>query len=107
MVFKKRSLEDCNSLVIKIGIDGRSCFLKFCMSIFDIDNLVSKNETSLSKKSKDLGVKKVFLIAVVLDIPENYVEVRKQIMSSCFEFNITATYRVETVLKTMFELITS
>ena len=31
----------------------------------------------------------------------------KQIMSICFEFNTTAAFRVETVLKTMFELMIS
>ena len=43
LVLKKRSLEDCNSLLIKIGIDGGGGFLKFYMSVFDINNLVSKN----------------------------------------------------------------
>ena len=74
---KKRSLEDCNSLLIKIGIDGGGGFLKFCMSIFDINNLVSKNESSLSKKFKDSGVKKRFLITAVPDVPENYVKIKK------------------------------
>ena len=77
LVLKKRSLEDCNSLLIKIGIDGGSGFLIFCMKIFDINNLVSKNESSLSKKRKDSGVKKAFLIAAVLDVSEDYVNVKK------------------------------
>ena len=42
LVLKKRSLEDFNSLLIKIGIDEGGGFLKFCMSLFDINNLVSK-----------------------------------------------------------------
>ena len=63
LVLKKRSREDCNSLLIKIGIDESGGFLKFCMSIFDINNFVSKNESGLSKKLKDSGVKKTFLCA--------------------------------------------
>ena len=77
LVLEKRSLENCHSPLIKISIDGGGGFLKFCMSIFDIDNLVSKNKTGLSKKFKDSGVKKVFLIAVAPDVPENYVNVKK------------------------------
>lgn len=77
LVMKKRSLENCNSLLIKIGIDGGGGFLKFCMSIFDIDNLVSINKTGLSKKIKDSGVKKVFLIGAVPDVPENYANVKQ------------------------------
>ena len=33
LVLKKRSLEDCNSPLIKIGLDEGGGFLKFCMSI--------------------------------------------------------------------------
>ena len=73
LVLKKRSLEDCNSLLIKIGIDGGGDFLTFCMSVFDISNLVF----GLSKKFKDSGAKKTFLIAAVPDVPENYVKVKK------------------------------
>ena len=60
LVLKKRSLENCHSPLIKISIDGGGGFLKFCMSIFDIDNLVSKNKTGLSKKFKDSGAKRYF-----------------------------------------------
>ena len=72
-----RSLEDCNFLLIKIGIDRGDGFLKFCTSALDNDNLVSKNESGLSKNFKDSGVKKTFLIAVVPDVPQNYVNVKK------------------------------
>ena len=73
LVLKKRSLEDCNSLLIKIGIDAGGDFLTFCMSVFDINNLVS----GLSKKFKDSGAKKTFLIVAVSDVPENFVKVKK------------------------------
>ena len=72
-----RSLEDCNFLLIKIGIDRGDGFLKFCTSVVDNDNLVSKNESGLSKNFKDSGVKKTFLIAFVPDVPQNYVNVKK------------------------------
>ena len=71
LILKKRSLEDCNSLLFKIGIDVGGSFLKFCMSIFDINNLAFKNESGLSKKFKDSRVKNTFLIVAVPDLPEN------------------------------------
>ena len=77
LVLRKRSLENSEFLLVKVGIDGGGGFLKICLSIFDIDNPVSANKTGLSKKFKDSGVKKVFLIAVVPDVPENYVNVKK------------------------------
>lgn len=49
LVLKKRSLEDCNFVLIKIRIDGGGSVLKFCMSIFGINNLLSKNKSGLSK----------------------------------------------------------
>ena len=62
VALKKRSLENSESLLIRVGI----------MSIFDIDEPLSAKRTGLSKRFKDPGVKKVFLIAVVPDVPENY-----------------------------------
>ena len=47
LVLNKRPLEDCNSLLIKIGIDSSGGFLKFCMPVCDINNVVSKNESNL------------------------------------------------------------
>ena len=77
LILKKRSRENSESLLIRVGMDGRGGFLNICMSIFDIDEPVSANKTSLSKMFKDPSVKKVFLIAVVLDVPQNYVNVKK------------------------------
>ena len=50
--------------------DGVGGFLKICLSIFNMDILVSCSKVGLSKKFKDSGVKKVFLIAAVPDVPE-------------------------------------
>ena len=57
LILKKRSLEDCNSLLFKAGIDVGGSFLKFYMSIFDINNFAFKNESGLSKRFKDSRVK--------------------------------------------------
>ena len=46
--------------------------IKICLSVFDMDNLVSGSKVGLSKKFKDSGVKRVFLVAAVPDTPENY-----------------------------------
>ena len=46
------------------------------MTIFDINRLVSKNKSCLSKKLKGSGIKKTFLIAAVPDVPENYVNAK-------------------------------
>ena len=46
--------------------------IKICLSVFDMDNLVSGSKVGLSKKFKDSGVKGVFLVAAVPDAPENY-----------------------------------
>ena len=46
-----------------------------------MDNLVSGSTVSLSKKFTDSGVKKVFLVAAVSDVPENYQNVKKLVES--------------------------
>ena len=67
VILKERSLEDCKSLLVKIGLDGGGGFLKFCLGVFDIENLVCKT-TGISKKFKGSGVKKIFLIKNILRI---------------------------------------
>ena len=57
LILNKSSLEDCNSLLFKTGIDVGGSFLEFYMSIFDINNLAFKNESGLSKKFRDSRVK--------------------------------------------------
>ena len=58
--------------------DGVGGFLKICLSIFDMDILVSGSKVGLSKKFKDSRAKKVFLIAAVPDVPEKDQNVKKQ-----------------------------
>ena len=66
---RKVTLAGFNTILIKIGINGDGVFLKFCMSIFDINNLVFRIESGLSKKFKDSGVITTFLIAAIPDVP--------------------------------------
>ena len=68
---RKVTLAGFNTILIKIGINGDGVFLKFCMSIFDINNLVFRIESGLSKKFKDSGVITTFLIAAIPDVPDN------------------------------------
>ena len=77
LVLQKRLLENSKSLLVKVGIDNRGGFLKICLSVFDMDNLVSGSKVALSNKFKDSGVKKVFLVAAVSDVLENYQNVKK------------------------------
>ena len=77
LVLQKTSLENSKSLLVKVGIDSGGGFLKICLSVFDMDNLVSGSKVGLSKKFKDSGLKKIFLVAAVPDVPENYQNVKK------------------------------
>ena len=75
-VVDSRQIEQ-NSMLIRIGIDGGGGFMKICLSIFDILQPISNKGKTLAKKFKDSGVKKVFLLAIVPNIPENYWNVKK------------------------------
>ena len=98
LVLQKRSLENSESLLVKVGIDGGGDFLKICLSVFDIDNLVSGNKVGLSKKFKDSVVKKVFLIAAVPDVPENYQNVKKLWLNLGLQ-NLDRRFTIATDLK--------
>ena len=73
----KRQKEHRNSVLIRIGIDGSGGFLKICMSIFDINNPFPCVQGGISRKLKESGVQKIFLLAVVPEVSENYVNVKK------------------------------
>ena len=98
LVLQKRSLENSESLLVKVGIDGGGGFLKICLSVFDMDNLVSGNKVGLSKKFKDSGIKKVFLIATVPDVSENYINVKKLWMNLGLQ-NLDRRFTIATDLK--------
>ena len=63
LVLQKRSLENSESLLVKVEIEGRGGFRKTHLSVFDMDILISGSKVGLFKKFKDSRVKKVFLIA--------------------------------------------
>ena len=71
-ILRKRGREEADSLLIKISIDGGGGFLKICQSIFDINDLLPKTNSAMSKKFLESGVKKVFIIRLVPDVNENY-----------------------------------
>ena len=76
-IIETRQIEENKSL-IKIGIDGGGGFLKVCLSIFDIDNpYQNTSSSSMSKRFKDSGVKRVFVIAIVPKVSEYYVNVKR------------------------------
>ena len=66
------------NVLVKIGLDGGGGFLKVCLSLFDLttETTLSSGKT-LSKKFKDSCVKKVFIIGITPDVPENYANVKK------------------------------
>ena len=96
--FKKRSLENSKSLLVKVGIDNGCGFLKICLSIFDMDNLVPGSKVGLSKKFKDSRVNKVFLIAAVPDVTENYQNVKKLWLNLGLQ-NLDRRFTIATDLK--------
>ena len=69
-----RSLNEEN-VFVRVGLDGGGGFLKVCLSLFDLTASPSKNV--LAKKFKDSGVKKVIIIGITPNVPENYVNVKK------------------------------
>lgn len=64
-IYPRREREEVSSL-------GGGGFLKICLSIIDISDLLPKAKTVISKKCLESGVKKVFIIGLVLDVSENY-----------------------------------
>ena len=65
-----------SSMFIRVGLDGGGGFLKFCLSIFDIDSLISPS-SEVAKKYKDSGVKKALIIAISPEVQENYSSIKK------------------------------
>ena len=75
-ILQKRE-RDRESVLIKISIDGGGGFLKVCLSIFDINDPCPKSSSGLSKKFLESGVKRVFIIGLVPDVSEDYVNVKR------------------------------
>ena len=75
MILQKRERVETDNVLI--GVDGGGGFFKFCMLIFDINDPFPYLKSCLSKKFKESGVKRVFLLSLVQDVPENYVNLKR------------------------------
>ena len=65
-------------MLVRIGLDGGGGFMKICLSVFDMNCAQNREyRKRLGEKFKDSGVKKVMIIAIVPDIQENYVNVKR------------------------------
>lgn len=74
-VLDSRGITDNHHL--KFGVDGGGKFLKFCLSIQSKD-VLEFDQTDQKQKSfafKDSGVKKLFVIAIAQNIPENHYNI--------------------------------
>ena len=76
LVLEKRERER-DSVLMKISIDGGGRFLKICLSIFEIEDPTPRITGALSKKCLESGFKKIFIIGLVPDVSENYVNVKR------------------------------
>ena len=77
MILQGRDGEEDENLIIRIGIDGAGGFLKICMSVFDKNDPVPNAKSGVSYKFKESGVNKLFLLAIVSDVPQKYVNVKR------------------------------
>ena len=68
---------DSETTLIRIGMDGGQGFVKFCLSVFELNANENTEKNALAEKFKDLGVKKAMIITVVPDIPENYFNIKR------------------------------
>ena len=76
-VMEEREREDSESILIKISIDGGGGFLKFCTSIFDIEDPSPRMNTGMSRKFLESGVKRVLIIGLAPNVSEDYVNVKR------------------------------
>ena len=97
VILEKRDREWGDSLLLRVGIDGGGDFFKICLSIFDKDDPFPCIKSNLSKKFKESGVKKVFILALVTGIQENYVNVKRLWLS--LQLNRLRRYTLATDLK--------
>ena len=65
-----------DSVLIKISINGGGGFLKICASLFDIDDPIPKMSCALSKTFLESVVEKMFIIGLVPNVSEDYVNVK-------------------------------
>ena len=75
-VVEERQLNE-HTLLTRIGLDGGGGFVKVCISVFDLLSPTTASRNTLTKKFKDSGVKKVMIIGIVPEIPENYYNMKR------------------------------
>ena len=97
VILEKRDREWGESLLLRVGIDGGGGFFKICLSIFDKDDPFPRIKSNLSRKLKESGVKKVFILALVPGIQENYVNVKRLWLN--LQLNRLRRYTLATDLK--------
>ena len=95
-VIEKRQRER-DSVRIKISIDGGGGFLKIQACLFNIDDPIQKMSGALSKTFLESGVRKVFIIGLVPDVSEVYLNV-KRLQMNCGVENLR-NYTLATDLK--------
>ena len=67
---------DENNMIVRIGMDGGGGFMKVCLSVFDMRQ-EKKEQGRLKNRFKDSGVKKLVILAIVPDIQENYINIKR------------------------------
>ena len=97
-ILSKRKRVDDESILIKISIDAGGGFLKICLSIFDIHDPLPKADHAMSKRFLESGLKRVFVIGLVPDVGENYVNVKRLWINSGVE-KLQKKYTIATDLK--------
>ena len=76
-ILKVRNLERNNCLV-KVGLDGGGGFFKICTSVFDLMGRgLSTSASTFGKDFLDTGVKKIFIVALAPETPENFFNLEK------------------------------
>ena len=75
-IVEERQLNEY-TLLTRIGLDGGGGFVKVCISVFDLLSPTTASRNTLTKKFEDSGVKKVMIIGIVPEIPENYYNMKR------------------------------
>lgn len=63
---------------VKLGVDGGGAFMKFCLSIFSVDNDSKPRRRSKMESSfRNSSVKKIIIICIIPELQETHSNVRK------------------------------